>query len=203
MILLFQLYSIFKLKNILIEWLNSDIGALVETIHSPSGHPTLEQFRCSSCLKVFSDKSNCRRHIKCTHVVSPQVTCNYCGKMFKNKRYARVHYGRCTGTQDIFGQMWNKNSSSCFDQFTCASNHTCPYMSTYVHPTAGQDCVARLGPGQFRCLVCTKEFSRSENCRRHVRELHFGLDHEECMACKKVVSTRYIREHRRRCAALN
>jgi len=84
---------------------SKDIGALVETIHSPSGHPTLEQFRCSSCLKVFSDKSNCRRHIKCTHIVSPQVTCNYCGKMFKNKRYARVHYGRCTGTQDIFGQM--------------------------------------------------------------------------------------------------
>jgi len=76
---------------------NKDIGDLVVSLPATSVYPPVERFQCSVCAKIFTDKSNCRRHIKSTHFEEAQVTCSGCGKVFKNKRYARDHYTRCTG----------------------------------------------------------------------------------------------------------
>ena len=76
---------------------HADIGDLVVSLPASSVYPPVERFQCAVCAKVFTDKSNCRRHIKSTHFEEAQVSCSGCGKVFKNKRYARDHYTRCTG----------------------------------------------------------------------------------------------------------
>jgi len=60
-----------------------------------SVYPSVEKFQCQDCGKVFSDRSNCRRHVKEFHFGEGQVSCQNCGKNFKNKRYAQAHYLNC------------------------------------------------------------------------------------------------------------
>ena len=74
---------------------HADIGDLVVSLPATSVYPPVERFQCAVCAKVFTDKSNCRRHIKSTHFEEAQVSCSGCGKVFKNKRYAKDHYTRC------------------------------------------------------------------------------------------------------------
>ena len=60
-----------------------------------SVYPSVEKFQCQDCGKVFSERGNCRRHVKEFHFGEDQVSCQNCGKNFKNKRYAQAHYLNC------------------------------------------------------------------------------------------------------------
>ena len=51
----------------------------------------------------------------------------------------------------------------------------------------------------FICTVCNKEFSDKSNCRRHIKEKHFGLNQEPCPHCNQVYLKRYISGHMATC----
>eukprot|EP00092_Neocalanus_flemingeri_P014549 GFUD01015698.1.p1 GENE.GFUD01015698.1~~GFUD01015698.1.p1 ORF type:complete len:323 (+),score=81.10 GFUD01015698.1:258-1226(+) len=62
------------------------------------------------------------------------------------------------------------------------------------------DCVLRVG-NVHRCGVCGRDFSEPQNCRRHVREKHFGLDQESCPHCQITVAKRNLKAHIFKCKA--
>jgi len=51
----------------------------------------------------------------------------------------------------------------------------------------------------FSCTECGKQFSDQSNCRRHVREKHFGQDQDTCRICNKLISKRNIARHVKNC----
>jgi len=51
----------------------------------------------------------------------------------------------------------------------------------------------------FSCTECGKLFSDQSNCRRHVREKHFGQDQDTCAICNKLISKRNIARHVKNC----
>jgi len=55
----------------------------------------------------------------------------------------------------------------------------------------------------FSCVECGKYFSDQSNCRRHVREKHFGHDQETCRICHKFISKRNIARHVKNCMKIN
>jgi hypothetical protein len=51
----------------------------------------------------------------------------------------------------------------------------------------------------FTCSVCGKEFSDKSNCRRHLKEKHFGLNQSQCPCCHQIYLKRYIQGHMLNC----
>jgi len=51
----------------------------------------------------------------------------------------------------------------------------------------------------FTCAVCTKDFSDKSNCRRHIKEKHFGLNQLPCPFCQQIYLKRYIQGHMTSC----
>ena len=70
-------------------------GDLMEKIVDSTVFPPQEKFQCQACGKQFSDRSNCRRHVKSAHFEEEQVSCSLCGKFYKNKRSTKTHYLTC------------------------------------------------------------------------------------------------------------
>jgi len=66
---------------------SKDPSELLEVILDNSTNPCMEKFRCVSCWKIFSDKSNCRKHIKVLHfgVKERQDACPHCKKLMLKK----------------------------------------------------------------------------------------------------------------------
>jgi len=58
--------------------------------------------------------------------------------------------------------------------------------------------VHRLTAG-YSCGFCNKEFRDQSNCRRHVKEKHFGQDKDYCPLCSKLLYKRHMQEHIKRC----
>jgi len=65
---------------------NKDASQLVEAVYD-NYQPNVEKYRCTQCGKVFSDKSNCRRHVKLVHFgeKEPQDHCPQCHKLMLKK----------------------------------------------------------------------------------------------------------------------
>lgn len=69
--------------------------------------------KCERCLKIFSDISNLRKHVKKFHpnetltlgkYKEPQVysySCNYCDKHFTHKHHYRFHLNKHESGQNI------------------------------------------------------------------------------------------------------
>jgi len=51
----------------------------------------------------------------------------------------------------------------------------------------------------FTCAECGKQFSDQSNCRRHVKEKHFGAEQDSCPVCNKVISRRNLPRHVKIC----
>merc|ERR1712142_627504 len=64
------------------------------------------------------------------------------------------------------------------------------------------DCIVRVG-NIHRCTVCGRDFSESQNCRRHIREKHFGLDQENCPHCRITIAKRNLKAHVMKCKAVD
>jgi len=60
-------------------------------------HTISSGFSCSVCGKTFTDKSNCRRHVKETHQKLGQFGCPYCSKVLHRSKI-QLHMSHCTGT---------------------------------------------------------------------------------------------------------
>jgi len=69
------------------DYQGKDPSQLIEVVLDNSTRHSLEKFRCASCGKIFSDKSNCRKHIKILHfgVKERQDACPYCCKWMLKK----------------------------------------------------------------------------------------------------------------------
>jgi len=80
---------------------------------------------------------------------------------------------------------------------------------------AGLDSTIEIDPNQgpssfvhrlsncYSCGFCGKEFRDQSNCRRHVKEKHFGQDKEYCPLCAKLLYKRHIQDHMKRCTMMS
>ena len=55
--------------------------------------------RCVLCNKEFSDRANCRRHLREKHLGLDHEACPLCGKVL-GKRYIKEHVMRCKAMTD-------------------------------------------------------------------------------------------------------
>jgi len=51
----------------------------------------------------------------------------------------------------------------------------------------------------YTCVECGKQFSDQSNCRRHIKEKHFGQDQDNCPVCNKIISKRNLQRHVKIC----
>ena len=51
----------------------------------------------------------------------------------------------------------------------------------------------------YRCGFCGKECRDQSNCRRHVKEKHFGQGKKFCTSCGKMFYKRHLQDHINRC----
>ena len=59
-----------------------------------------------------------------------------------------------------------------------------------------KDCILRDDARNiYFCSLCQQEFTVGGNCRRHVKEKHFGLNQELCPFCNQVYLKRHIQGH--------
>ena len=68
-----------------------------------------------------------------------------------------------------------------------------------VCPLAGVSELVLSTSTGFSCGVCTKDFSDKSNCRRHIKEKHFGLNQLPCPFCQQIYLKRYIQGHMTSC----
>ena len=82
----FYLCDVFVLFSLTWQHNFIDASQLVEAVYDDY-QPNVEKYRCVQCGKVFSDKSNCRRHVKLVHFgeKEPQDNCPLCQKLMLKK----------------------------------------------------------------------------------------------------------------------
>ena len=137
-------------------------------------------YTCAVCTKDFSDKSNCRRHIKEKHFGLNQLPCPFCHQIYL-KRYIQGHMTSCRRATPLADPLnW--------------------FVSCVIKIYAGSvsDLVLSTNQG-FSCQLCGKLFSDKSNCRRHVRETHQKLGQYACSFCNKVLHRSKIQHHMIHC----
>ena len=146
-------------------------------------------FSCQLCGKLFSDKSNCRRHVRETHQKMSQYACPFCSKALHRSKIQR-HMSQCQGQwmlsmglSEIHLHFWPSIYFPCFISI-CSGDH-------------GH--VTRTATG-FACGFCCKEFVKGSNCRRHVKETHLSLGQFSCPYCNKNFHRSKVQNHINGCS---
>jgi len=71
--------------------------------------PAGKEFICQKCGKVFSDRSNCRRHVRAMHTHEKPEACAICGNVLKNKNSLMCHIRQYHPESKESAKFWTKN----------------------------------------------------------------------------------------------
>ncbi|XP_061668088.1 GDNF-inducible zinc finger protein 1 isoform X2 [Syngnathoides biaculeatus] len=160
-------------------------------------------FRCETCLKTFSNRSNLRIHEKHVHSTERQFTCKVCSKTFKRKKdvvrhHKQVHDPRIHECSDCgkslsskASLMLHKRTHSGIKAFVCTdcgarfTQKSALKMHHRIH----------TGEKPFACDVCDARFTQKSLLAYHKRS-HTGEKPFMCEACgKSFASKEYLRYH--------
>ncbi|XP_061609023.1 GDNF-inducible zinc finger protein 1 [Phyllopteryx taeniolatus] len=160
-------------------------------------------FRCETCLKTFSNRSNLRIHEKHVHSSERHFTCKVCTKTFKRKKdvvrhHKQVHEPRLHECSDCgkslsskASLMLHKRTHSGIKAFVCTdcgarfTQKSALKMHHRIH----------TGEKPFACDVCDARFTQKSLLAYHKRS-HTGEKPFMCEACgKSFASKEYLRYH--------
>ncbi|XP_061916154.1 gastrula zinc finger protein XlCGF57.1-like [Entelurus aequoreus] len=146
-------------------------------------------FSCSMCGKIFSDKSNMKRHLS-THIGEKPFCCSVCGKIFLKKSAMVYHMRTHTGDKPFGCSVCDKTFSSKSIMLSHRRTHTgekpfscsicCKTFTQKPHMVSHMR--THTGEKPFRCSVCDKAFSLKSNVVTHMRT-HTGEKPFSCLVC--------------------
>ena len=129
-------------------------------------HNSKVWFTCSTCHKIYSHRSNLRRHIKSTHL-NFRIKCNMCDQEFRRKEYLDRHMKHYHTDMDTFSRIrdcietepgdFTESQSSCPEDKTTGGKDTQPDLSTFFTDMWPDDDepTHRRNPAPKTCTVTT------------------------------------------------
>ncbi|XP_051909052.1 GDNF-inducible zinc finger protein 1 [Hippocampus zosterae] len=160
-------------------------------------------YRCETCLKTFSNRSNLRIHEKHVHSSERLFTCEICAKTFKRKKDVVRHHK----------QVHDPHVHQCSDCGKSLSSKASLKLHKRTHSGIKAfvctDCGARFtqnsalkmhhrihtGEKPFACDECDSRFTQKSMLAYHKRS-HTGEKPFMCEACgKSFASKEYLRYH--------
>ena len=165
---------------------------------------------CNICDKKFVDNHLLNRHISEAHN-SEAFLCQQCPKSFRRREYLRDHLHTVHGVRELFSN--STVCSQCNMEFTLLQNlnrhilevhnDSAPfYCTTCKFSLARKEhldrhilmCMNKLQIITWRCKLCPREnkdskklirgkFSRWENYKKHIDEVHFKEKDWHCDQC--------------------
>ena len=129
-------------------------------------HNSKMWFTCSTCHKIYSHRSNLRRHIKSTHL-NFRIKCNMCDQEFRRKEYLDRHMKQYHTDMDTFSRIrdcietepgdFTESQSSCPEDKTTGGKDTQPDLSTFFTDMWPDDDepTHRRNPAPKTCTVTT------------------------------------------------
>ncbi|KAM9778977.1 uncharacterized protein ACBT44_000574 isoform 2-T2 [Syngnathus typhle] len=132
-------------------------------------------YRCETCMKTFSNRSNLRIHEKHVHSSERLFTCDVCAKTFKRKKDVVRHQK----------QVHDPHMHQCSECGKRLSSKASLMLHKQTHS----------GIKAFICTECGSRFTQKSALNMHHR-IHTGEKPFMCEACgKSFASKEYLRYH--------
>lgn len=110
-------------------------------------------YKCTHCIRRFSDVHHLSRHIKLTHRNDQYLyDCAHCMRQFVRKANKDKHENQCNG-----------------HHYEC---HLCKVYVTKVRNHMQRHMRMHTGATPFRCMVCRKSFQQKYSLIRHLNNIH-------------------------------
>ncbi|ELV12916.1 Zinc finger protein 772 [Tupaia chinensis] len=157
----------------------------VEAIHTGQG-----VYKCSHCLKAFSNMDTLVQHQK-IHSREKLYECRECGISFSHSSYLISHqkiHSTVTHKCNDCGQFFNDNSSLFLHQriHTGSKSYECAQCGRSFSRkfSLAQHHVTHTGAKPFECNECGKIFGRKDKLIQH-QKIHSGKRPYVCGRCGK------------------
>ncbi|XP_037100684.1 oocyte zinc finger protein XlCOF6 isoform X2 [Syngnathus acus] len=167
-------------------------------------------YRCETCMKTFSNRSNLRIHEKHVHSSERLFTCDVCAKTFKRKkdvvRHQKQvhdpHIHQCSECGKRLSSkaslMLHKRTHSGIKAFICTecgSRFTQKSALNMHHST----CQALKGELVHQCKTCMNTFSNRSSLRIHEKHVHSSERLFTCDVCAKTFKRKKdVTHHKKR-----
>ncbi|XP_077597147.1 uncharacterized protein gzf1 [Stigmatopora nigra] len=160
-------------------------------------------YRCETCEKTFSNRSNLRIHEKHVHSNERLFTCEVCNKKFKRKKDVVRHHKQVHETHlhecSECGKLLSSKGSLLLHKRTHSGikAYVCSECGARFTQKSALNMHHRIHTGEkpFACDVCDSRFTQKSMLAYHKRS-HTGEKPFMCEACgKSFASKEYLRYH--------
>lgn len=166
-------------------------------MHSSKGHCNMN---CSTCLEIFTDKTEFTNHIKNVHKQTAgekKFNCSYCDKQFTSTTNLKTHEKLHTEVGKFKCTMCDKFYHRKSDLTRHLNVHLGkkPYKcslcetSFFTRPELNRHMIYHNSIRSFQCTFCDKSFYESGHLAFHQKTIHFKIKEFSCEFCQKDFST--------------
>jgi len=128
-------------------------------------------FQCDKCNKVFTTKSDLKRHIKHVHDKIKDIKCDKCEYTCSTNTRLKLHI------KSVHEKIKDFKCDKC--HYMCSTNGDLKQHIKQVHDKIKN----------FKCDVCSYTCSTKDNLRQHIKQVHEKIKDIKCSKCDYVCSS--------------
>ena len=170
--------------------------------HEEALHEMKSPFGCNDCDKKFSNKEDLNYHHESQHAAALPVLCGICDKEFKSKASLRIHQDRIHSDENNF------NCDECDSCFTQRNNLLRHKDEKHMGQSVDWRLLQFVEDLQFTCEICLNKFKRRSNLMQHKQMVHRmeingkSISTNKCAKCEKDFSNKSnCKKHEKQCQA--